>query len=108
MEMGFPRQSRRIDQISVSTELAPAIGGAYTTPIGGSDHRAVLIRLVPRAAKGPPNVWRMGSTLLSSEGFGDKFEKAMQATDDLPVWEWWAAVQEVLQRLEMEMPRKRG
>ena len=108
VEMGLTRQNRRIDRITVSATLAPAIGGAYTTPIGGSDHRAVLVRLVPRATKGPPNIWRMGSALLSSEGFEDRFEKAMKAIEDLPVWEWWAAVPEVLQRLEMEMPRRRG
>ena len=42
---GLTRQHRRINRASVSTELATAVVGVYTIPIGRSDHKGVVLQL---------------------------------------------------------------
>ena len=49
---GLTRQHRIIDKASVSAELATAVAGVYTIPIGRSDHKGVVLQLQPQEDTG--------------------------------------------------------
>ena len=102
---GRTRQHRRIDRVCVSAELATAVAGVYTIPIGRSDHKGVVLQLQPEEDTGmsrrtiPVEIIKMG-----------EFQRMMQKElNKIEVWQgdkWWKKVEELAHSISAEMKNK--
>ena len=66
---GATRKQRRIDCILLSQPLGTLVKAVLATPIGLSDHEAVIAKVCPTMCSKPSNVWRFPQFLLQSEEF---------------------------------------
>ena len=63
VEVGATRGDKRIDHGLVPWCVAEHIQSTFTTPVGQADHQAVVLRLTPRTACKPSNLWKFPAYL---------------------------------------------
>ena len=77
LRVGATRGQSHIDHILLGQPLGDLVKAVFMTPVGWSDHEAVIAKICPTICPKPSNVWRFPPFLLQSgeffEGQGKHF-----------------------------------
>ena len=98
---------RRLDRIHVPWELTPHVGGVFASLATKSDHKTVVLRLVPAVDMGATRRWRFPEELLKDEeslhSLGEQLA-SVQGTGE----EWWGAAHRVPRDAARSWDRKQA
>ena len=107
--VGATREQRRIDCILLNRPLGTLVKVVFTTPVGRSDHEAVVAKICPTMCSKPSNVWRFPPFLLQSEEFLQGMDEIFQDLQGLPGAVRWESVLDQARSLaKMVSGRARG
>ena len=90
--VGATREQRRIDRILRSQPLGTLVKALFTSPVGQSDHKAVIAKICPTMCSKPSNLWRFPQFLLQLEEFLQGMDQIFQDPEGLPGAVWWESV----------------
>lgn len=96
--VGFTRGHRRIDRISLSTDVLQYLTGIYTIPVGGSDHKSVIGQL-SRQNKEHKGRWTIPQRFIDNKKFHEELCGKLRRINHLKSYEWWEEMENILQRL---------
>ena len=99
---GLTRQHRRIDQASVSAELTTAVVGVYTVPIRRSDHKGVVMQLLPEEEAGVSRR-TIPVEIIKTKEFQLEMQKELDRMSGLQGDAWWARMEEVAHSISAEV-----
>ena len=102
---GLTRQHRRIDRASVSAELTTAVVGVYTVPIGRSDHKGVVLQLVPEEEAGISRR-TIPVEIIKTKEFQHEMQREFERMSGLQGDAWWAKMEEVAHAVCAEVKAK--
>ena len=95
MVQGPKRNLRRIGRVHVPEAMTPSVAGAYTI-LTGSDHRGVVIQLVPPSVDFGRPRQKFPEAMLADEVAMLRLQERVHSLQVESPLEWWQAAQSIL------------